>query len=653
MRFLSEAKVYEMLATTGLPVLKHKVFHFHDRIDWDLFPAVVKPLFEKPVHKTEMNAVFECSNKKELLKAISVITKRFPDVGSFIVEEKLHGIEAFLTLKRDSSFGFVAGFGTGGFWVEFLKDVVFVPDSATEDQVRRAIRKTKLFKLLTGYRNIKGNIELFVDFVLKFLKIPEKYPELMEVEINPLFVGENFVLPADGKGFSGNILFKRKVLPLDSSLFYPERIAVIGASKKEDSVGYAILKNLLSFTGKVFPVNPKYDEIQGKRCFPSILSVPEKVDCAVIAIPARLVPGVLKECGEKGVKLAVIISAGFSERGREGEILEEEIKSIARRYGIRILGPNTLGFIVPSINLNASFSKLMPERGNVAFISQSGAIITSVLDKAIERDFGFSSVFSLGNQVDISVTSLLSALSTKKENRIFIVYVEEVKDGYLLFPVLEKKPVIFIKAGRSSEGKKATSSHTGALAGDYRVFKDVVTLKGGIVVDSVDEALECSRVLSCYGRLKGNRAVIITNAGGFGALLADYLSIYGFSLVDISPIKDKLDSFLPEGWSHINPVDILGDATSLRYERTFKVMENLDWDVAFVVVTPQYMTDIHSIAREIVEFRKRAKKPVFPCFVGGYSTKNGMKYVERNNIPAFDDPLFMAKIASFLKIEPR
>ncbi|WP_456436835.1 acetate--CoA ligase family protein [Desulfurobacterium sp.] len=649
MKFITEPEIYEILGKVGLPVVRHKVFHSVDNLDWNYFPAIVKPVVRKPIHKTEAGGVIECSDERALKEAINTLSMRFPDAECFIVEEKVEGIEAFLTLKRDSSFGFVGGFGTGGFFVEFLDDVVFLPAFATRSEIGKALKKTRLLKLIKGYRNKRGNEELFIDFVFNFLKIPGIFPEIEEIEINPLFIGGDFVLPADGKGFIGDVFEKEKeATPVPSDIFCPESVAVIGASKREGSVGYALLKNLSDFSGKVFAVNPKYSEINGKKCFPSVLSVKDNVDCAVIAVPAPLVPEVLRECGEKGVKLAVIISAGFGERGEEGKLLEKEIKDIARNYSIRILGPNTLGFIIPSIGLNASFSKVMPERGNVAFISQSGAIITAILDKALEEDFGFSSVFSLGNQVDISVTSLLQSLSDSERNRVFMVYVEEIKDGELLFSILKRRPVVFIKAGRSSEGKRATSSHTGALAGDYRVFKDVVTLKGGIVVDSVDEALECSRVLSCYGKLKGNRAVVITNAGGFGALLADYLSLYGFLLIDIEPIKKKLSSFLPKGWSRINPIDILGDATSLRYEKTFKAVENLDWDVAFVVVTPQYMTDIHFIAREIVDFQKRVAKPVFPCFIGGFSVKNGIKHVEKNGIPAFTEPLLMAKVVSFL-----
>jgi acetyl coenzyme A synthetase (ADP forming)-like protein len=431
---------------------------------------------------------------------------------------------------------------------------------------------------------------------------------------------------------------RREFRPLEPSLLKPKSVAVIGASQNPEKVGYALVRNLESFKGKVFPVNPKYRELLGFKCYSSVKEIPEEVDCALVAVPARSVPQVVRECGEKGVKLVVVISAGFREVGNKE--LEREVVEIARRFGVRLLGPNTLGFIVPGISLNASFSSITPPEGEIAFLSQSGALITAVIDASVEERIGFSLVASLGNQADVELTELFWVAVREPETKVVLSYVEGVELGKELLELVNKKPSVFIKVGRGKGGKRAAASHTGSLARDYKLFKDAVEAKGGIVVDSISEAFDCCELLRAYGRIRGKGLVIVTNAGGPGALCADYAEELGLELVDISPIEKELSLFLPDNWSRINPIDLIGDATSKRYRDAFNVLVKFkEWHSCVVVVTPQAMTDVPRIAQEIVRFKELSQRAVVALLMGGHSVKLGREILKGAGVPTYDEPL--------------
>ena len=635
---LTEPEVYELLQRYGIKTPRFKVFGRGEVPDWNLFPAVVKIVSREKLHKSSVGGVRFVNSRGELERELEDLSGAFPDVESFIVEERMEGIEAFVGVKRDSSFSHVIGVGTGGVFVELFKDVVFIPLNASRREVLEALSKTKLLKLIKGFRNFRGNLGRFLEFLEKLKTLIEENPEIYELDLNPTFLTEDSVVPADGRALLKGLERKEQFLPLSRDLFKPKTIAVIGASPNPKKVGYALLRNLERFDGKVFPINPKHDEVLGLKCFPSILSVGEEVDCALIAVPALVVPKVLRECGEKGVKLAVVVSAGFGETGEEGKGLEEELKRISRNFGMRILGPNTLGFMVPPLKLNASFSSVLPPPGDVSFLSQSGALITAVVDRALQEGVGFSEVVSLGNQADIEVTEAIELAVRDENTKVVLSYVEGVRFGKELLELTGKKPVVFIKAGRSSKGKRAVASHTGSLAGDFKLFRDVVEAKGGIVADSLEEAFDVCEFLRVYGRLRGNRLLIVTNAGGPGTLASDYAEEFGLELVSIDSVREELSKFLPHNWSRINPVDLIGDATSDRYRKAFNVLEKLSWDACLVIVTPQSMTDSPEIAHEVVKFRDRTGRAVVGCFMGGHSVRTAVEILKSENLPVYGDP---------------
>ncbi len=636
--FLTEPEVYELLKEHGVETPLFKTFKRDEIPEWKVFPAVLKIVSKEKTHKSSVGGVTVVNSKEELKGKIEEFRRKFPDVDEFLLEEKLSGIEAFIGIKRDDSFLHTIGIGTGGVFVELYKDVVFIPTNAKRREIEEALKKTKLLKLIEGFRNFKGNLDLFIDFVEKLKKLVEEKPEIYELDLNPTFISEERVVPADGRAILKPPPERETFIPLDEGIFRPSSVAVIGATTNPKKVGYALVRNLETFDGKVFPVNPKYREVLGFKCYPSVKEIPEPVDCALIAVPSRVVPQVLQECGEKGVKLAVVISAGFGEAGEEGKRLEEELKEICKRYRMRLLGPNTLGFMVPGMKLNASFSSSMPPAGNVSFLSQSGALITAVVDRAIEENFGFSEVISLGNQLDIEITETLELATKDEDTKVILSYVEGIKFGRELLELLGRKPAVFLKAGRGESGKRAAASHTGSLAGDYKLFKDVIETKGGIVVDSLEEAFDTCNFLKAYGRVGGNRILIVTNAGGPGTLAADYSEFFGLKLVPVEPVREELSKYLPKNWSRINPVDLIGDATSSRYRAAFEVLEKLEWDVCLVIVTPQSMTDSPEIAQEVLKFRDRTGRAIVGCFMGGHSVKTAVEILKRENIPVYPDP---------------
>jgi acetyltransferase len=426
--------------------------------------------------------------------------------------------------------------------------------------------------------------------------------------------------------------------------FSPKSIAVVGASNDKKKVGYGVFRNIItsSFKGDVYAVNQKRKIIQGKKSYLSVKEIQKEVDIVIIATPANTVPIILKECGEKKVKGAVIMSSGFMEAGKHGEDLTKSIVELSKKYEIRIMGPNCMGFMRPSINLNASFAKKSPKPGNIAFISQSGALGSSTLDWALKNELGFSFFASLGSMIDISFDDIINFLSNDKDTESIVIYMESLKNAKDFMNVARdfslNKPIILLKAGKSNEGKKAALSHTGNLTGDDEVF-DAVFKKVGIVrVDNIDNLFDCAKTLSKQKRPKGNRLAIITNAGGPGVVSTDLLIKKGGELarLDNQSIL-KLSKFLPNNWSHSNPVDLLGDAKEEDYKRAIKVcLNDKNVDGILILLTPQTMTDPLKIAKSIISIK--SNKLILASFMGGETVAQSKELLEKNNIPTFPFP---------------
>ncbi len=430
-------------------------------------------------------------------------------------------------------------------------------------------------------------------------------------------------------------------------IFKPGSIAVIGASNTKGSVGYMLLHNLIGvgYEGVVYPVNNKRSSIQGIHAYSNVSQIPTRVDLAIIAVPARGVPEVLEECGEAGVGGAIIISAGFREIGEEGRKLEEQINHIARRYGIRIIGPNCLGIIMPHQNLNASFAHLMPVAGSIAFISQSGALCTAVLDRCAHQHIGFSAFVSIGSMVDVSFGDLIDYFGMDLETSSIMLYIESLQHVREFMSAArhfaKSKPIIVVKSGRFTESAKAATSHTGALAGDDN-FYDAAFKRAGIIrVSEIEDLFDCSAALAFQTRPRGSRLAIVTNAGGPGVLAADRLIAKGGVLAELpDETVNELNRVLPPFWSHENPVDIIGDATPERYRDAVTcLLKDQTVDGVVVLLTPQAMTDPDGTAKLVSDIATRKyHKPLLASWLGADAVESGRNILELNRIPNFETP---------------
>lgn len=429
----------------------------------------------------------------------------------------------------------------------------------------------------------------------------------------------------------------------------PESIAVVGASDNEDSVGYSVMYNMLhaGFTGNVYPINIKHSTVQGKKAYKSVSSIDDKVDLAVICTPAPTVPGIVKECGEAGVGGLVIISAGFKEAGEAGKKMYQEIKDLAKQYKMRVIGPNCLGFMNPHLGINATFAAKNALKGNIAFISQSGALLTSILDWSVEQSVGFSYFMSIGSMLDVGFADLIDYFGTDPHTACILIYMESIEDARKFMSAARSfsrnKPIIVLKAGKSEEGGQATKSHTGSLAGNDAVFDAAFRRAGIIRVDTIAQLFNAAQSLAMQPRPRGNRLAIVTNAGGPGVLATDYLMANGGQLAKLSEkTMEVLDSFLPDSWSHGNPVDVLGDAGEEAYRRTVDAcLRDEHVDGVLVILTPQAMTDPSAIARGIVEINQVAsfmKKPVLAAWMGESDVWEGREILEKGKVPNYRYP---------------
>jgi len=437
--------------------------------------------------------------------------------------------------------------------------------------------------------------------------------------------------------------------PVDMSkvLFSPSSVAVIGASRREGAVGHEIVKNLLDckYPGKIFPINPKADEILGLKCYPTVLRVEENVDLGVIAVPAEIVSKVAEEAGEKGMKGLIVISAGFKEVGSEGFERERELLNLCKRYNMRLVGPNCLGLINTFTPINASFAAQMPLKGGIAFASQSGALCTAVLDWAAREHIGFSHLISLGNMADMDETDFIKLLAEDPNTKVILIYIEGVKEGEKFLKVApavsHKKPVVILKSGVSDAGARAAASHTGSIAGS-RIAYDAAFRRCGVLrANSIEELFNLGIAFSYQPIPQGRNVAIITNAGGPSIVAADACSQQGLNMAwPSTQTIELLRKNLPEEASWTNPVDVLGDALADRYEFAVKTLLSDDAvESLIVILTPQAMTQPLETAKQLIALKSNFhKKPLLAVFMGGERIEEAVRVLMEAEIPVYEQP---------------
>ena len=429
-----------------------------------------------------------------------------------------------------------------------------------------------------------------------------------------------------------------------SSLFTPKSVVLFGASDKQDSVGGVVFRNLLTsgFKGRIFAINPKRDEVQRQKAFSSLEEIDEVVDLAVVATPAKSIPGIVEECGEHGVKMMLILSAGVRETGAEGRRLEDKVTQLVRRHGSRLMGPNCLGIIRPDRGLNITFGNNNAQPGSLAFVSQSGAICTAILDWAEKNDIGFSAVVSTGIAADLDFGDYLDFLVSDPATKAILLYIEGINDSRRFMSSLRAaariKPVIALKVGRHAAGAEASMSHTGALVGSDEVFAAALSRSGVLRVETVGQLFSAAKALSSTNyRGQSERLVIITNGGGPGVMAADRATDHDIELSSLSAeTMAALDEVLPSVWSHGNPVDIIGDAPPDRYEQALDIcLKDPGVDGAIVILTPQAMTEPTAVAEAVLKSAAKTGKPIMTSWMGGKQVEGARRLFSDAHLPDF------------------
>ncbi len=470
----------------------------------------------------------------------------------------------------------------------------------------------------------------------------------ISIDVTSLLWGRKVLIAPEGSGIIKGRLAVLVTLNLDK-IFHPNSIAIIGASDEEGTVGYSLMRNLVDykFGGKIYPVNLRKNEILGFKVYASVDQIPEPVDLALIATPARTVPDVVEQCGKCGIMGLVIISAGFKEIGAEGKELEDRIMQIKQKYALRIIGPNCLGVIRPEHSLNATFLNKMPKPGNIAFISQSGALGSAILDWAMHQNIGFSNFVSVGSMIDVDFGDLIDYFGTDAKTRSILMYVEGLTDARKFMSAARHfaraKPIIVIKTGKFSESAKAAASHTGSMTGEDVIYDKAFKRAGMVRVEEIADLFNCAEVLGTQPLPEGPKIAIITNAGGPGVMATDAVIAKGGKMAQLSPVTiEKLNEVLPHYWSHGNPIDILGDAKQDRYSATLDAcLKDENVDGVLIIYTQQAIGDPVEIAESIASLVKSQtyhNKTILTSFMGYGPVEEANQVLNRNNIPTYSTP---------------
>ncbi len=626
------------------------------------FPVVLKIVSPDILHKTEAGGVLVGVSTSDDVSAgfdrIIANAKAYnaaAHIEGVQVQQMVGGgQEVIIGAVTDPTFGKVVAFGLGGVLVEVLKDVTFRLAPLDQKQALSMVDGIAAAEVLKGARGADPvDSDTLADVIRRVSELVTDFPEIAEFDLNPVFASKDGAIAADVRIIlqSGAVEEKRRIpqeeiLRVMTRLMNPKAVAVIGASDQEGKIGNSVMRNLINggYQGGIFPINPKADEILGKKAYASVKDIPGEVDVAVFAIPAKFVPAALEDCGDKGIPAAVLIPSGFAETGNHE--LQDEIVEIAQRRGIRMLGPNIYGYYYTPRNLCATFCTPYDVKGGVALSSQSGGIGMAILGFARSTKMGVSAIVGLGNKADVDEDDLLTYFGQDDNTNVVAMHLEDLKDGRAFVEAAQrtvtKKPIIVLKAGRTAMGARAASSHTGALAGDDKVYDDILRQAGVIRAYGLNDMLEYARGVPLLPTPQGENVVIITGAGGSGVLLSDSVVNEGLSLMDIPPDLDEaFRKFIPPFGAAGNPIDITGGEPPSTYEATIRLgledprIHSLILGYWHTIVTPP-MVFAELTARVVEEARaKGIDKPVVASLAGDVEVERACEYLYDRRIVAY------------------
>src|SRR6195256_966995 len=626
------------------------------------FPVVLKIVSPEILHKTEAGGVIVgVKSAGEVEKGFATImanAKKYDPkatlLGVQVQQMLLGGQEVIVGAVTDGSFGKLVAFGLGGVLVEGLKDITFRLAPATKQDALSMLDGIQAHEMLKGVRGSDAvNRDAIADIIVNVSRLITDFPEIAEMDLNPVFATKDGAIAADVRivvDFAPKPPRPRPnhddIVRQMNRIMKPKWVAVIGASAESGKIGNSVMKNLINggYKGEIYPIHPKADEIMGKRVYKSVKDVPGEVDIAVFAIPANFVAAALTECGEKKVVGAILIPSGYAETGNMAG--QEEIQAIGQKYGIRLMGPNIYGFSYTHANLCATFCTAYDVKGSAALSSQSGGIGMAIIGFSRSAKMGVSAIVGLGNKSDIDEDDLLTFFEQDDNTQIIAQHCEDLKDGRAFAEVAKrvskKKPIVVLKAGRTSAGAKAASSHTGALAGNDKIYEDVFNQSGVIRARSLRDMLEFARGIPVLPTPKGENVVIITGAGGSGVLLSDACVDNKLSLMTIPPDLDAaFRKFIPPFGAAGNPVDITGGEPPITYVNTVKLgledprIHALILGYWHTIVTPPMV-----FARNMVEVKNEMKakgieKPIVASLAGDIEVEEAADYLYQNGIVAY------------------
>ncbi len=626
------------------------------------YPVALKIVSPDILHKTEAGGVIlDLKTPVEVEQAYQAVVKnaaaynsKAEITGALVQQMVAGGLEVLVGALTDPSFGKVVAFGLGGTLVEILGDVTFrlAPvDEAGAASMLDGIRGAELLRGMRGAAPVKRDD--LIAAIVGLSHLVNDFPEIREIDLNPIFASASGAVAADIRillDFDPQPARYRpsqdEILRAMNRIMRPESVAVIGASPEDGKIGNSVMKNLINggYQGAIYPVHPKAPEVLGKKAYPNIKAVPGTVDVAVFAIPAQFVAGALRECGEAGVAGAVLIPSGFAETGNVQ--LQEEIVAIGREYNIRLMGPNIYGFYYTHKNLCATFCTPYDVKGNAALSSQSGGVGMAIIGFSRSAKMGVSAIVGLGNKADIDEDDLLTFFEQDPNTQVIAMHVEDLKDGRSFAEVARRvsrtKPVIVLKAGRTAQGARAARSHTAAVAGNDKVYDDILRECGAVRAYALNDMLEFARAIPVLPTPKGENVLIVTGAGGSGVLLSDACADYGLKLMAMPPDLDQaFRKFIPPFGAAGNPVDITGGEPPSTYQNTIKLalsdarVHALILGYWHTIITPP-MTFAKLTAEIVEEFRaKGIVKPVVASLVGDVEVEQASEYLFARGIPAY------------------